>query len=178
MYKYQLDLRPDPPRAAAGVLKRPLFPESVLPPRQEAGPCLPRGSVFPSPPGGPPSLSPGPLTPRALIPHCRPPARCGAGEEEAGLADEGRAPSLPGPEEELLGSRLSVRPLVTARCSGVDAVSSASLRTELPLCNYSLTFSPLVFIRSSCLGTTVYVLKPPSQAPPSQAPPPKLCVPP
>ena len=121
--KYQLDLRPAPPQAAAGVLKRPLFPESVLPPRQEAGPCLPRGSVFPSPPGGPPSLSPGPLTPRALIPHRCPPALCGAREEEAGPEDEGRAPPLPGPGEERLGSQLSVRPLVTARCSGVDAVA-------------------------------------------------------
>lgn len=39
----------------------------------------------------------------------------------------------------------------------MDAVSAASLRTELPLCNYSLTISPLVFI-SLCLATTVDAL--------------------
>ena len=62
-------------------------------------------------------------------------------------------------------------PLITGGRSGVDAVGRASLRTELPLCNYSLTFSPLVFIRSLCLETTVYALNPLSQAPPA-----KLCV--
>ena len=47
---------------------------------------------------------------------------------------------------------------------------SASLRTELPLCNYSLTFSPLVFIRSLCLGTTVDILKPGRLRPPRLRP--------
>lgn len=155
-------------------MERPLFPVAVLPTPAGSQTLASLWLRLPEPPGGPLSLSPGALTPRALAPTAAllPFAGRGSwpGRRRARPLSAGTrrgAAGLPAQRP----CRPHVCPLITGGRSSVDAASRASLRTELPLCDYSLTFSPLVFIRSLCLEATVYALNPPSQAPPA-----KLCV--
>ena len=104
----QIPVRPLPsttPVRGGGSWKGPSSPWLCSPPRQEARPSLPCGSVFPSPLEAPYRSvlvlwPPGPSPPL--------PPSCPLWGEEAGQADEGRGPSLPAPGEERLGSRLSV----------------------------------------------------------------------